>query len=142
MLESSSTLALSEHPDVSSSPHKPKTRSKTKNTISTPQKSVGQTSPEPWRFVTASEENNIPTFEDMLAHPNTESSGERVWALAKECHGFSGRTLRRLPIMGLAMYTWGGECTLADAISALEKAVEQELAVVNRGKADVNMEGI
>lgn len=43
--------------------------------------------------------------------------------------GFSGRTLRRLPILGLAMYTWGGECSLHDAISALESAVEQELEV-------------
>lgn len=56
-----------------------------------------------------------------------ELVGGRVWALAEKCVGFSGRTLRRLPILGLAMYTWGGSCSLHDAITALESAVEQEL---------------
>lgn len=75
-------------------------------------------------------------------HPNPQSPGERVWALAQNCQGFSGRTLRRLPILGLAMHTWGGKCSLGDAISALEKAAEQELAMAKVMKADVNMSGI
>jgi hypothetical protein len=50
--------------------------------------------------------------------------------------------LRRLPILGLAMHTWGGKCSLGDAISALEKAAEQELAMAKVMKADVNMSGI
>lgn len=57
------------------------------------------------------------------------SPGSRVWTLAQKCQGFSGRTLRRLPILGLAMYTWGGDCSLDDAVAALEKAVEQEVLV-------------
>lgn len=73
--------------------------------------------------------------------PNPDSIGERVWALAQQCHGLSGRTLRRLPILGLAMYTWGGQCTIQDAITALEKAAEQETAVVNGRRTDVDMEG-
>ena len=70
-----------------------------------------------------------------------DSPAQRVWTLAQRCHGLSGRTLRRLPILGLAMYTWGGQCTLQEAVSALEAAVEQELLVVNRGKGEVEMVG-
>lgn len=74
-------------------------------------------------------------------HPNPQSAGECVWALAQNCQGFSGRTLRRLPILGLAMHTWGGECSLRDAIGALEQAVEQEFAVAKAMKVDVDMGG-
>ena len=55
------------------------------------------------------------------------SAGERLWCLAQKCEGFSGRTLRRLPILGLAMYTGMGQCLLDDAVGALEAAVNQEL---------------
>lgn len=61
----------------------------------------------------------------LPTQPN--SPGSRVWLLAQKCNGFSGRTLRRLPILGLAMYTGVGNCSLDDAVSALEAAVEQEL---------------
>ncbi|RMX75392.1 hypothetical protein D0869_11663 [Hortaea werneckii] len=71
----------------------------------------------------------IPTYSEMFVHWTTrpQSPGSRVWNLAQECHGLSGRTLRRLPILGLAMHTWGGNVSLNDAVSALEAAVEQEL---------------
>lgn len=71
----------------------------------------------------------VPTYLQLryLYLDKPQSYGGRVWALAEKCVGFSGRTLRRLPILALAMYTWGGECSLHDAISALESAVEQEL---------------
>ena len=59
-----------------------------------------------------------------------QSPGSRVWDLSQKCHGLSGRTLRRLPILGLAMHTWGGNVSLNDAVSALEAAVEQELEVL------------
>ena len=64
------------------------------------------------------------------------SPGYRVWTLAQRCEGFSGRTLRRLPILGLAMYTWGGHCSLQDAVSALEAAVDQELIAVRTRTSD------
>lgn len=51
----------------------------------------------------------------------------RVWTLAQKCRGFSGRTLRRLPILGMAMYTWGSDCSLHDALLALEAAIDREL---------------
>lgn len=89
----------------------------------------------------------ISTFAEMqirYAHlPGSPAA--RLWALAQRCQGLSGRTLRRLPILGLAMYTWGGDCGLLEAVSALEAAVEQEMVVFNRvkggGKGDVSMGG-
>ncbi|KAF2166587.1 hypothetical protein M409DRAFT_66601 [Zasmidium cellare ATCC 36951] len=73
----------------------------------------------------------IPTYvvTQMTLSKQPDSPGWRVWELAKKCEGFSGRTLRRLPILGLAMYTWGGNCSLQDAVSALEAAVNEELKV-------------
>ncbi|RMZ16010.1 hypothetical protein D0862_01447 [Hortaea werneckii] len=75
----------------------------------------------------------IPTYSEMYVYFTTrpQSPGSRVWNLAQKCHGLSGRTLRRLPILGLAMHTWGGNVSLNDAVSALEAAIEQELEVLN-----------
>ena len=58
--------------------------------------------------------------------------GQRIWLLAQQCQGvhLSGRTLRRLPLLGLAMYTWGGEIRLQEAVGALERAVEEELVAL------------
>jgi len=60
---------------------------------------------------------------------DTSSPGQRIWLLAQKCQGLhlSGRTLRRLPVLGLAMYTWGGEAGLDEAVGALERAVEEEI---------------
>ncbi|KAK3642278.1 hypothetical protein LTR56_010855 [Elasticomyces elasticus] len=96
-------------------------------------------SPEPWAVISAPE---VPTFSEVQIElmDKPQSAGYRVWALAQRCEGFSGRTLRRLPILGLAMYTWGGESvTLDDAISALEAAVNQELTVAKAKGADTDM---
>jgi len=83
-----------------------------------------------WSLI--SKPQSIPTFSEMkVKFSNLPSSpAHRVWTLAQRCQGLSGRTLRRLPILGLAMYTWGGVCSLPEAVSALEKAVEQEMVVV------------
>ena len=100
-------------------------------------------SPEPWTVVSAPV---IPPFAEMMIYYNAKakSPGGRVWDLAQKCEGFSGRTLRRLPILGLAMYTWGGDCSLDDAVSALEAAVEQEWLVkdVKGKKMNVVMDGL
>ncbi|KAK4500318.1 hypothetical protein PRZ48_008507 [Zasmidium cellare] len=73
----------------------------------------------------------IPTYVETTIglSDQPDSPGQRVWKLAQKCEGFSGRTLRRLPILGLAMYTWGGNCSLQDAVCALEAAVNEELKV-------------
>jgi hypothetical protein len=74
--------------------------------------------------------NTIATLAEMhiVYYGQTASPSRRVWDLAEKCEGFSGRTLRRLPILGLAM-TWGGTVTLEEAVTALEAAVEQEFKV-------------
>lgn len=83
------------------------------------------------------EQGTIPTLPTtLMAHPpDPASPGQRVWALAQRCQQLhlSGRTLRRLPILGLAMYTWGGEIRTNEAISALEKAVNEEISAVQNG---------
>jgi hypothetical protein len=76
----------------------------------------------------------IPTLAATLMsqYQDTSSPGQRIWKLAQKCQGLhlSGRTLRRLPVLGLAMYTWGGEVGMDEAIGALEKAVEEEVVAV------------
>jgi pachytene checkpoint protein 2 len=71
----------------------------------------------------------IPSYSEMQALYSEPASyyGRRVWQIAQQSKGLSGRALRRLPIIGLAMYTWGGHCSLDDAISALDTAVHEEL---------------
>lgn len=112
----------------------------------TPPPAFVTSSPESWTVIDKESTKTVPTFDEMKVrwaeHPDPESIGERVWAVAQKCEGFSGRILRRIPILGLAMYTWGGDCSLADAITALEKAVEQELAAVKGRKKDVEMGGV
>ena len=132
----------------SSSPSKRSTRAKTygKAKQQKPPLLAPSSSPGPWSLIATANESAIPTFAEMKVRsstqPNPQSPAERVWALAQTCEGFSGRTLRRLPILGLAMYTWGGDCSLGTAVSALEKAVEQELMVVKRKQGDVKMDGV
>ena len=105
-------------------------------------------SPEPFTLVTTP---TIPPFAETMTFYATDPStpGARVWDLARKCEGFSGRTLRRLPILGLAMYTWGGGVGIEGAVGALEKAVGQEVVVRGSqrqrgsvGVGDVEMEGL
>lgn len=125
---------------LSSSPRKPVTRSKKATGKAKTQTKAPSSSPEPWDIVSAP---SIPTFSatQVSQFSKTPSAGRRVWEIAEKCEGFSGRTLRRLPILGLAMYTWGGNCSLDDAVSALEAAVDQELMVAKRKESDVHMVG-
>ena len=113
--------------ESSSSPHKISTRS---NPVAS--------SPDSWVTTVAPE---VPTLSEMKIRLVDQpcSPGRRVWVLAQKCEGLSGRTLRRLPILGLAMYTWGGACSLDDAVSALEAAVEQELMTVAGKREDTQM---
>lgn len=140
-----STIGSStEVPHPPSSSHKRATRSKTKATPEKQSVKAESPSPEPWTLIIADSQNMIPEFDKYrfysLAQPNPNSPAGCVWLLAQKCSGLSGRTLRRLPVLGLAMYTWGGDCSLDDALSALEQAVEQEM-LVNK-KADAGMDDV
>lgn len=77
----------------------------------------------------------IPTLAATLMSQCQDISnpGQRIWVLAQKCQGLhlSGRTLRRLPVLGLAMYTWGGEVGMEEAVGALKRAVEEEVVASN-----------
>jgi pachytene checkpoint protein 2 len=59
--------------------------------------------PDTWAVVSAAPQ--LPTLDEVRLGfvDKPESAGFRVWVLAQKCHGLSGRTLRRLPVLGLAM---------------------------------------
>lgn len=103
--------------------------SKKKQTETEPSSSILSEPPSSSSSVVEISMPTIPTYAQtkVTLSDQPDSPGWRVWTLAQKCEGFSGRTLRRLPILGLAMYTWGGDCSLQDAVSALEAAVDQEL---------------
>lgn len=86
------------------------------------------------------QELEIPTLASTLMAKceDPRSPGQRIWELAQKCEGLclSGRMLRRLPMLGLAMYTWGGQIRMAGAIGALEKAVGEESIAMSNGKAE------
>lgn len=108
----------------------------TDNSSSPLQSSATSTSSGSWTMLSTPEIPTLATIKLGYGDEN-KSAGQRVWTLAQKCEGFSGRTLRRLPILGLAMYTWGGTCTLSDAISALEAAVTQELMGARANVGDI-----
>jgi hypothetical protein len=57
-----------------------------------------------------------------------ESPGPLLHAVVKShCAGFSGRKLRKLPFLAITMHTWEDQCTIYDAIKALQIAVKSEL---------------
>jgi len=59
---------------------------------------------------------------NMFSQPNSPSS--KLWRCAKECTSFSGRTLRRLPVLMHARYIQREKCTLDEALEALEMTVQ------------------
>jgi hypothetical protein len=92
------------------------------------------TSPSPEQEPFEEERQEIPTLPAtlMAQQQDATSPGQRIWRLAQKCQGFnfSGRTLRRLPVLGLAMYTWGGHIGMDEAIEALERAVDEEVTAM------------
>ncbi|KAK5164019.1 uncharacterized protein LTR77_010110 [Saxophila tyrrhenica] len=129
-------------PPPPSTPPNRTTRATNNNKSKKRKLAPARTDPEPassssvdssWSVV--SQPEIIPTFSEMKVKYESQPASPacRIWLLAQRCHGLSGRTLRRLPILGLAMYTWGGLVDLEEAVAALEAAVEQELMVVKGG---------
>lgn len=106
-------------------------------TPQTPSESTTSSSDRPSEGFTMLSAPQVPSLAttQMTLLDEPRSPGYRIWALSEKCKGLSGRTLRRLPFLGLAMYTWGGKLTLDDAVEALEKAVEQEVMAGTAGKA-------
>lgn len=77
------------------------------------------------------DKSHLPSYERLVvwevAFPN--SPGPLLKSVAKDCAGFSGRKLAKLPFFAINKYTWQDECTIFDAIKALQKAVEEEKAM-------------
>lgn len=60
-------------------------------------------------------------------HGRPQSPPQKLWAIARRCDGMSGRTLRRLPPMAIAMYAFSKPCTMSDALECLKLAAEEAL---------------
>ncbi|QDS72830.1 hypothetical protein FKW77_006888 [Venturia effusa] len=56
-----------------------------------------------------------------------QAPGRKLWDIAQKCGALSGRTLRRLPFLSLAMYTYREECSVNEGLEALRLAVNEEL---------------
>jgi hypothetical protein len=65
------------------------------------------------------------TVSHLNHRPNSPS--RRVLRAAKSCEGMSGRTLRRLPFLALAMYTDREPCKVHEGLKALSRAIDVEL---------------
>jgi len=76
------------------------------------------------------DKSHLPSYARLVvwevAFPN--SPGPLLKRVAKDCAGFSGRKLAKLPFFAINKYTWQEECTIFDAIKALQKAVDEDNA--------------
>ncbi|GAB7349582.1 hypothetical protein MBLNU459_g0274t2 [Dothideomycetes sp. NU459] len=69
----------------------------------------------------------LPAFDVLPLLYEYPDSPPRILArIAEDCVSFSGRKLRKLPLLAITTYTWGEACLLQDALVALQTAVEQE----------------
>jgi hypothetical protein len=72
------------------------------------------------------DKSHLPSYERLavweMAFP--DSPGPLLKSIAKDCAGFSGRKLAKLPFLAITKYVWQEKCTIYDAIKALQKAVK------------------
>lgn len=73
--------------------------------------------------------NPFPSFLEVnvLLQDRPDTLGFQLWQIAQTCTGMSGRTLRRLPFLGLAMNTYSDPVLLIEGLEALSLAVDKEL---------------
>ena len=70
----------------------------------------------------------VPDFNKLIYLENYPDCPARVVAaLARQCRGYSGRKLKKLPLLAITTYTWGDRCPLEDALSALKRAVDVDI---------------
>lgn len=76
------------------------------------------------------DETRLPSYERLavwvVACP--DSPGPVLRSVAKDCAGFSGRKLAKLPFLAITKYTRQEKCTISDAIQAIEKAIKLDKA--------------
>ncbi|KAG5440277.1 hypothetical protein PCANB_001847 [Pneumocystis canis] len=72
----------------------------------------------------------VPSFTEasisLYCQPNSHSS--RLYRIAVDCKGLSGRTLRRLPVLAHAKYLQRPCCTMDEMLCSLERVVKEELS--------------
>lgn len=61
---------------------------------------------------------------DLWDQPHVPAA--RLWTIAEASTGFSGRSLRRLPILALGLYTHGDPQTVHQALRSLALAVAEQ----------------
>ncbi|KAF8534032.1 pachytene checkpoint component Pch2 [Trichophaea hybrida] len=66
----------------------------------------------------------------LYALPDAPST--RLWKCASKCTGLSGRTLGKMPFLMHAEYIQRGQCTIGEALDALEHTVDDELEAKNQ----------
>ncbi|MCJ1376729.1 hypothetical protein MMC20_007974 [Loxospora ochrophaea] len=73
----------------------------------------------------------LPSYDLMQLHFWLElaSPARKLWDIAERSKGLSGRALRRLPILSLAMHTMKDPCPIEEALDALSQAVEDFLSL-------------
>jgi SpoVK/Ycf46/Vps4 family AAA+-type ATPase len=57
----------------------------------------------------------------------------KLWEIAEKCNGLSGRTLRRLPLLAVTMWTYCNPCPINDALEALSLVVDEGLGTDTGG---------
>lgn len=74
------------------------------------------------------DDGDLPPHHLMMLHfpADEESLPRTLWSIAAKSTKLSGRTLRRLPVMSLAMYARQDPCPIDEALRALSQAVEKE----------------
>lgn len=69
----------------------------------------------------------FPSAQEVNVHlwNQRQHPGAKLYKIAEMAKGFSGRELRRLPLMALALHTFGDPSTVDQALEALMIEVEQ-----------------
>ncbi|KAF2842689.1 AAA-domain-containing protein [Patellaria atrata CBS 101060] len=72
---------------------------------------------------------SIPTHTEMNVQywNRPDSVPRKLWTICERCEGLSGRTLRRLPFLALALHTNDDHCNIQEALTALSISVGEEL---------------
>lgn len=82
----------------------------------------------------------FPSVSEVNAHlwNQPHAPGRRLFMIAETAKGFSGRKLRRLPLMALALHTFGDPCTVDQALEALSMEVERQKQHSQSGTDDLS----
>ncbi|KAL8731523.1 MAG: hypothetical protein Q9166_003369 [cf. Caloplaca sp. 2 TL-2023] len=70
----------------------------------------------------------FPVYEIMQVQyrKKEKSTPYKLWKIAEKSNGLSGRALQRLPMQALTMYIDFDPCSLAEAVDALSRAVDEQ----------------